>query len=183
MQSKVTDWVQAIGSLAAVIVAAFAYRTSKQSLHAPYRTKINPVASHYQSDSATTHAFSLDNVGPGIAFQVEVRGVVLAGIDEKSIDYYYAVASGQSEIQARSKEVYIFDNMVNVTSFPIIIKYETLTGIKCKELWLKKEDKKGRDFFMKLRFFQKIFFKYFSIYRLGDRKIKRRIFYKPPKYL
>ena len=155
---SVTDWIQALGSITAVIVAYLAFRISKSALQisrqmknvteAGFRCVIYPVKFTFRNGK---WLITFRNNGAGLAFNVVVKVFVRNGQIPYG-DPAQMIAEGSQVINPNTEQFYSIDeagtSLLIFDETPINITWETLTGARYEAKWVYSQTPNGDERFM-----------------------------------
>lgn len=165
MNSTITDWIQALGSIAAVIVSVVAYRIAKSTLqvskdgvyitkeisHNSYRCIIYPESFDLENGK---WCIKFRNNGLGLAFNVKVL-IYVRNRAQVTEEPEQKVASGSKVINPNSEQTYIVDehelSLFIFDKTPIAIAWETLSGAKYEAQWIWSQKSDGDSDFLLLK--------------------------------
>jgi hypothetical protein len=129
LDDQTIKMIQAWGSIAAVGISLAAFYNSRKALQTSHRAMLKP-DSVISSGSYLGFGISIKNIGPAIAYNVQI---VLVGLVD--LEYYSLIqAEGDQTIQSKEGRNYLIEDRL-VIDVPFIIKYETLTGKRYTEIW------------------------------------------------
>jgi hypothetical protein len=168
-QIKITDWIQALVSLAAVVVALCAFYIARQTLHAPYRTLLKPRRILSEPTSDFRFGYEIFNYGPGIAYNILIKAPSsstnsLSG----KLEYDLRYSPDPTIIQPNEFGGIMMGNRV-LLQLPFIIEYEILTGKKYREVWLYNQNGK----FTRFNYFAAKKYIHGSSYKTNEYHFKR----------
>lgn len=159
----IVDWIQAFSTLAAVLVAYWAYRISKaqykvaevtkelskQIFHTSYRCVIYPVGIDRDNGCWSV---TFRNNGIGMAFNVKVQMHLRKRLDHSS-DFIPMETFGSKVINPHSEQSYKTEEGKDLSlsifeETPIIIQWEELSGIKNEARWYWSQNEYGKNEFI-----------------------------------
>ncbi|RUT48617.1 hypothetical protein EJP82_01360 [Paenibacillus anaericanus] len=175
-KSSVTDWIQALGSIAAIFIAYVSLVVSKRAIDTGVITqlRVTRVTFNLETSSGPEFVVMVANSGHSDAFEIKVQGYFIKNVQrvnvmEKSYKYYDTIKLdliGRTEMKSGDTCVYSI-TQDSYFSFDaktsLILTYELASGTVIKRYWKFNADRsKTDDRFVKMTPFE---IKKFKIHR------------------
>ena len=140
-QSNITDWIQTIIGLIALIITILSLKYSRKANKISYSTIVRPVDIKF-NQSNECMSIILYNSGPGIAFNIKVKAYQRVGYTKRfkkiRVLHKQDYAFGKLELQPNESFEYKFPN-ITVFNYhfkrPIQITYQLSSGEMITNYW------------------------------------------------
>lgn len=159
-KSSITDWIQALGSIAAIFIAYVSLVVSKRALDTGVRTQLRITRATFNPETSHRASFEvmITNFGHSDAFEINLYGYFIENtqrvdVDERrSLKYFDTnkwelkgpteIKPGDTASYSISKDTYFsFENKL-----PLILTFELASGTDIKQYWKFNTDRSKSDY-------------------------------------